>query len=707
MQRTSAPNIAGAPVLQRARSYWTGRISAAREAIESFLERERAQLPPFIAVGFGTGIAAWFGLGDRAQWTAFLCLACGSAIAGFALGTGRLERAVAWLALSMAAGCALVWLRAEWVSAPRLTHPRVATFQATVEQVEVLAARDSVRLTLKTGGQALPPRVRVNLPQDKAVAGIAPGAVIRLRARLMPPPSMALPGSHDFARDFWFRGIGASGRSIGEIIVLEPSKPAGIAGVRSRLDDHIRTELPGSPGTVATAFATGDQNAISDEDADAMRRSGLAHLLSVGGLHITAAVGLAMLLTLKLLALSERLALRLNLVLVAAAAGAAAGIGYTILTGSQVPMLRSCIAALIVLVGMAIGREAISIRMLAVAALVILAVRPESVTGPSFQLSFAAVGAIVTLHSTRWARRTFMQRDEGLLWRIGRSVMNLLTTGLAVELAVMPFALFHFHKAGLYGVLANIVAIPLTTFVILPLEFTSVLLDSVGLGAPLWWVTGQSIDFLLWIARTVAASTRMATVGDMPSWSLAAVAMGGLWLGLWNSRLRLAGLLPVAAGVVGAVATPVPDLLVTGDGRHLAIVEDGVPHLLRDRAGDYVRSMLVEVSAYDGEPGELAAFAKGACSRDTCIARIDRGGKHWTVLATRSGQKLDWATLTRACAAADIVVSDRWLPKGCNPRWLKLDRNALARTGGVAIYLDATPRTETVTERIAGHPWVS
>ena len=537
--------------------------------------------------------------------------------------------------------------------------------------------------------------------------GLAVDARIRLRARLMPPPPMALPGSHDFARDFWFRGIGASGRAIGEIELLRPAEPAGISGVRARLDRHIRAELPGSPGTVATAFATGDQNAISDADADAMRRSGLAHLLSVGGLHITAAVGLAMLLTLKLLALSERLALRFNLVLVAAGAGALAGIAYTILTGSQVPMLRSCIAALIVLVGIAMGREAISLRMLAVAALIILAVRPEAVTGPSFQLSFAAVGAIIALHSTRWARRTFMRRDDSILWRIGRGIFNLLVTGLVVELAVMPFALFHFHKAGIYGVLANIIAIPLTTFIILPLEFGALVLDSVGLGAPLWWLTEQALIFLLWLAYTVAAATRMATVGDMPVWALAAIVLGGLWLGLWTSRPRLLGLAPIAIGIAGAWLTPTPDLLLTGDGRHLAIVEGGVPRLLRDRAGDYVRSLIAEVSAFDGDPAALIESPLSDCSRDSCIVHIDRGGRSWRVLATRTGQRIDWLPLTKACAEADIVISDRWLPRGCTPRWLKLDREALRRTGGMAIYLGDRPRIETVRERNAGYPWAS
>ena len=179
-----------------------------------------------------------------------------------------------------------------------------------------------------------------------------------------------------------------------------------------------------------------------------MRRSGLTHLLSVSGLHIAAVVGAAMLLTLKLLALSERLALRFNLILVAAGVGALAGVAYTLLTGAQVPTVRSCIAALLVLAGIALGRDAISMRLLAVGALVVLLFRPEALAGASFQLSFAAVASIIALHSSGWARRLFQRRDEGLAARIGRALLAMVATGLAVEIALIPFALYHFHKAG-------------------------------------------------------------------------------------------------------------------------------------------------------------------------------------------------------------------------------------------------------------------
>ena len=543
-----------------------------RASVELFLERERGQLPPWFVVGLGTGIVAWFGLDRPSDWMAFLCLSAGLAVAGFSMRGGRAERAAGWFGLAMALGCALVWGRAAYVGAPRLERPLVTEFNATVERVETRTAKGDLRLTLVPVESNLPPRVRVSIKQDAAPVGIARGALLHLRARLAPPPPMALPGGYDFARDAWFKGIGAVGRSLGPVNVLRPAAESGIDGVRDRLDRHIRDRLPGPSGAIATALATGDQNSVPTEDADAMRRSGLTHLLSVSGLHIAAAVGAAMLLTLKLLALSERLALRFNLVLVAAAVGALTGIAYTLLTGAQVPTVRSCVAALLVLAGIALGRDALSMRLLAVGALVVLLFRPEAIAGASFQLSFAAVASIIALHSSGWARRHFSRREERMLARLGRAMLAMIATGLVVEVTLIPIALYHFHRAGLYGVLANIVAIPLTTFVIMPLEAGALFLDVAGLGAPLWQLTGMAIDLLLGLANAVASSRgAVALLAAMPPYALGLMVAGGLWLFLWTTAVRFLGLAPILLGAAAAAMSPTPDLLVTGDGRHLAL----------------------------------------------------------------------------------------------------------------------------------------
>jgi competence protein ComEC len=706
MQWTSAPNIGEAPLPQRARSYWKTRISAAREELEKLLEAERAQLPPWVVVGFGSGIAAWFALREPKQWLAFMCTAAALALIGFAWGRGRAGRALGWFALAATLGCALIWARANWVAQPRLEWPLVTQFDARVDAVDYLVAKDTVRLTLAPAGGELPPRVRVSVDEDKLPAGIAPGAQVQLRARIAPPPPMALPGTYDFARDAWFRGLGGVGKALGPITVVQPAQPKGLERARDGLRRHIETRLRPSSAGIAVALATGDQNAVDQDDADAMRRSGLTHLLSVSGLHIAAVVGFAMLLSLRLLALSERLALRFNLVLVSAAVAAAAGIGYTLLTGAQVPTVRSCVAAVLILGGIALGRDAISIRLIATGALIVLLFRPEALAGASFQMSFAAVTAIVALHSTAWARRLFQRREEGRVARLAREVATLIATGLAVEIALIPLALFHFHRSGLYGVGANIIAIPLTTFIIMPLEAGALLLDVMGWGKPLWLLCGATIDGLLKLAHTVAsAKGAVALLPSMSAWAFAAMVARGVWLCLWSTRIRLAGLLPIAIGALGAAATRAPDLLVTGDGVHLAVVENGVPMILRERTGDYVRQLVAEASGFDGDPSDLGSTPYSACSRDACVAALRRAGAEWRLLATRSATLIDWTTFTRACAAADILVSDRRLPRGCTPRWLKLDSQTLRRTGGLAIYLGARPRIESVADRVGAHPW--
>jgi competence protein ComEC len=706
MQWTSAPNIGEAPLPQRARSYWKARFSAAAEGLEKLLEAERAQLPPWLVVGFGSGIVAWFALDERRQWQAFLCLGCALALTGFVLGRGRAGRAIGCFALAATIGCALVWARSGLVAEPRLTRPVVAQVQGSVITVDHLAARQTTRIVVRTATAGLPPKLRLSIDDDKLPPGIAPGAQLDLRARLVPPPPMALPGTYDFARDAWFQGLGGVGKPLGPINLRRRGEARGLDRARDALRRHIERRLPSGPAGIAVALATGDQNAVGKDDADAMRRAGLTHLLSVSGLHIAAVVAFAMLLSLRLLALSETLALRFNLVLVSAAVAAAAGVGYTLLTGAQVPTVRSCVAALLILGGIALGREALSMRLIATGALVVLLFRPEALAGASFQMSFAAVTAIVALHSTRWARRLLQRRDEGLFARAGRSLLGIIATGLVVEIALAPLALFHFHRTGLYGVFANIVAIPLTTFVIMPSEAAALAFDAIGWGAPFWWICGAAIDGLLHLAHAIASTSgAVALLPSVPGWAFALMVIGGIWLCLWNTRLRTLGLVPIAAGAFGALLAPAPDLMVTGDGMHLAVVDHGTPMLLRERAGDYVRSLVAEASGFDGDPEDLGSRPYSDCSKDACVALLRKNSGEWRLLATRSRTLIDWQTFARACAGADIVVSDRRLPRGCVPRWLKLDAPALRHTGGLAIYLGSEPRIDTVAERVGEHPW--
>jgi competence protein ComEC len=475
--------------------------------------------------------------------------------------------------------------------------------------------------------------------------------------------------------------------------------------LQRRLSAHVREQLGGSAGTIAAAFASGDRGAIAEADEDAMRDAGLTHLLSSSGVHVSALIAAVYFVALRLLALWPWLALRVRMPLLAAGIGAAAGVGYTLLTGAEVPTVRSCVGALLVLGALALGREALSLRMVAVAAAAVLLLWPEALAGPSFQMSFAAVIAIVALHESRPARAFLAPREEGWAAWAARRLAMLLLAGLVIELALMPIVLFHFHRAGLYGALANVVAIPLVSFVTMPAIALALLLDVAGVGEPAWWLAGRSIDALLAIAHWTASQP--GAVKLMPQMSGAAFALfvsGGLWLALWRGRARLWGSAPAALATAMLLTTPVADILVSGDGRQVGVTGEERLLMLRETKSDFTLENLQQLAGSAGEPLALAEWPGARCSRDFCALTLERGGREWRLLMSRSRQLVDAGVLAAACAEADIVVSDRWLPRTCLPRWLKADGKMLRETGGLAIVLDGQ-RVSAVADSQGAQGW--
>jgi len=695
------------------------RLSSIADRAEAALARAGFDRGPWLAIAFASGIAAWFALDGPVEWVLAASLCLLAAVGAAALWRGDEARthvlmAVVAVGLLAAAGLGIAWARSELAGVEPLARPVSATVEGRVLERVEQPAEGRIRLVLATREPGVPDaraiKVRVNVPLDQDRPGLAEGALVRLRTRLMPPASPMLPGGYDFARAAWFQGLAATGSVQGEVELLEPGTGAAVLPVlQRRLSAHVRSRLEGSPGAIAAAFASGDRGAIAAADEEAMRDSGLTHLLSVSGLHVSAVVAAGYLLAIRLLALWPWLALRVRLPLVAAGVAALAGIAYTLLTGAEVPTVRSCIGAVLVLIALAIGREPLSLRLVAVAAMFVLLVWPEALVGPSFQMSFAAVIAIVALAGAAPVRAFLAPREEGWLAWLGRRAAMLLLTGIVIEIALMPIVLFHFHRAGLYGAVANVVAIPLVTFVSMPLIALALLLDVVGAGAPVWWLAGRSLEVLLGIAHfTAGQPSAVRLMPQMSGLTYALFLAGGLWLALWRGRARLFGLLPAALATAMLLATPVPDLLVSGDGRHVGIVEsaNGAERLLvlRETRSDFTRENLLELAGVAGEPVALDEWPGARCSSDFCVVELDRGGRGWQVLMSRSRQVVAERALAAACERADIVVSDRWLPHSCRPRWLKADGRLLAETGGLAIGLDG-PRVASVADWQGEHGW--
>ena len=439
-----------------------------------------------------------------------------------------------------------------------------------------------------------------------------------------------------------------------------------------------------------------------------MRDSGLTHLLSISGVHVSAVVAAGYLLAIKLLALWPWLALRVRLPVVAAGVGALAGIAYTLLTGAEVPTVRSCVGAVLVLGALALGREPISLRLVAVAGAFVLLLWPESIVGPSFQMSFAAVIAIAALHGAAPVKALFARREEGLVARLSRGTLALLVTGLVIEAALMPIVLFHFHRAGMYGAFANVLAIPLVTFVSMPLIALALLLDLAGFGGPVWWLAGQSLELMLWIAHVAASQPGAVKLMPQMSWgTFALFVAGGLWLALWRGRARLWGFAPAGLGAALLLLTPTPDVLISGDGRQVGVVtEDGRLLSLRDTRSEFTRDNLMELAGVEADPVPLADWPGAECSPDFCVLGVERAGRTWHLLLARSRNLIEERSLAAACERADIVVADRYLPRSCRPRELLADRRMLDASGGLALVLrNDRIDLKTVAETQGEHGW--
>ncbi|WP_336986408.1 ComEC/Rec2 family competence protein [Altererythrobacter aquiaggeris] len=689
-------------------------LSSIGDAADAWLSNAGFDRGPWIAVAFASGIALWFVLHEPWHWIATITACVLASIAAASLWRERVFRvnlrlAVVTLGLVVAAGISVIWARSELVGAEPIDYPKVVRFDAKILEREEQPARGRVRLVvaMRDAESGSARRLRVNLPAEHDVDGLEEGAVVRMRARLMPPAPPMLPGGYDFARTAWFAGFAATGSVLGEVEVRQRADESGLLAPLQRfLSAHVRRNLDGSAGSIAAAFASGDRGAISNADEEAMRDAGLTHLLSISGLHVSAVIAGAYYVAITLLALWPWLALRVRLPLAAAAFAALAGIGYTLLTGSEVPTIRSCVGAVLILIALAMGREPLSLRMVSVAALFVLLLWPETLVGPSFQMSFSAVIAIIALHNSEPVRQFLAPREERWISRTGRRAFMLLVTGLVIEIALMPIVMFHFHRAGLYGALANVIAIPLTTFVSMPLIAIALTLDIAGIGAPFWWLAGKSLDLMLAIAHFTSAQPGAVKLAPHMGTGLFALFLAGsLWLALWRGKGRLYGLFPVLAGAIGVFNLSAPDVLVSSDGRHVGIAGEGdILLMLRDSRSSYASDNLQEMAGLSGQIIALDRWPGARCSRDFCTITIVREGKAWSILMARSKDLVEESALAAACEASDIVVADRFLPRSCQPKWLKADRRTLAQSGGLALFL-GKQRIDRVSDTQGRHGW--
>ncbi|KUR76994.1 metal-binding protein [Novosphingobium sp. FSW06-99] len=707
-----AGNRAIGPVA-KTNAHWDslGTLSSVQRTIEQFLNAHPFERAPWLVVGYGTGIGAWIALSGPWQWAAWISLcAAAMVIAPLIAREGQadhLRHALIGMALMLAAGCAAIWMKSALVGAPPIAMRETVVLAGRIVDRQDASGGARLLLAARIAGVDRPVLVQVMIPAQIDRGDLVPGATIAASARLDPPAPPMLPGSHDYAFAAWFAGIAATGSIGGPVTVIARAAPApSMRWVAAGLRDHVLAHLGGSAGAIAATLASGDRGAIGRSDAEAMRDAGFAHLLSISGLHVSAVIAAVYLLVFRGLGLVPWIALRVRLPLLAAMCGAGAGVAYCLITGSQVPTMRAVAGAVLVLGALALGRDPLSMRLLAVAALFVMLFWPEAVAGPGFQMSFGAVIAVIALHGAAPMQRFMTRREEGPLARLGRQVVLLVVGGLAIECALLPMALFHFHRAGLYGALANLVAIPLVVCVAMPGLALALLLDPLGLGGPAWWVTGRALDAVLWVAHATASLPgAVTTLPAMPGWVYGLWIAGGLWLALWSGPVRRWGLVPMVLALCVWVMIRPPDILIAGDGRHVGITGLG-PDLvvLSPGQGHFARDQVLEASGMAGATRPLEDWPGAQCTHDFCALALTRYGRRTVLMIAQSHRRLNEDGLAQACAQSDLVIADHPLPAVCHPRQLLADGTLLARTGGMTIDL-ASGTIRTVAQTSGDHVW--
>lgn len=666
-------------------------------------------------VPFAAGIGGYFTLPVDPEIWLGMAVFLGAGICVFWLRKQRGRGFFALMAVMIAAaGFGSAQVRNAVVSAPVLER-QIGPVSLSGRVIRVELSEKGHRLTLDRvaiGGnwlEEMPARVRISARSRTAPPN--PGDVIAARAILQPPPSPSLPGGYDFARKAWFERIGAVGFALGAVTVTKTPESSSwriwLARLRLDMTKRIVAGVGAQEGIgpVAAALMTGERRAIPKEALANMRDSGLAHLLAISGLHIGLVAGLLFFAVRLGLALIEPVALRYPIKKIAALSAVLGAFAYLLISGATIPTQRAFLMVSIVMLAVMIDRTAISMRLVALSAMAVLLLAPESLLSASFQMSFSAVVGLVAVYEAAAPRMTGLRHRGGLLGsRIGLFVAATLLTTLVASLATAPFAIYHFNRIALYGLLANLVAVPVMAMWIMPLGILSFLLMPLGMESLGLVPMGWGISAVLWVADSVATLPgSVALVPAMPTTGLAILSLGGIWLCVMRGQKRLFGLPVIAAGLLSILSVTAPDVIVNRDGGLVAVNLGGGRVVMSSGTGNRFERDMWQRRLAVSEAGRWPLGGIDPTSRIGC----DPGGCIVVIAGKTVALVTEPAAAMEDCALADHVILLTRVPRRlCSEGKVILSTFHIWRDGAHAVRFTADgPIVETSRVRRGDRPW--
>jgi competence protein ComEC len=658
------------------------------------LQAARGQLFPWVAVLIGCGVWLWFEWpqepGRGGYLLAGLVLALG---AGLGLKGPELARPLAIAAAALALGWLAAGARAHHVAGPMLEFRYYGPVEGRVVRID-RSQSDAPRITLDRvvlsdmAPARTPRRVRVTLHGDQPWHQPEPGQVVMTTAHLSAPDGPVEPGGFDFRRMAYFERLGAVGYTRVPLLLLEEAEGTALPVDRMRryLSGAIRAQIDGQPGAFAAATMTGDRSAIDEATATALRDTSLAHILAISGMHMVFLTGFVFALVRYGLALVPFVALRIDTRKVAAVVGLAVALFYMLLSGSAVSTQRAFIMISVFLGAVLLDRRALTLRSVTIAAIVILTFWPESLLSPGFQMSFAAtIALIVSFNGV--SQRIYRQQVP----RWAMPVFTLFLSCLVGGFSTAPYAAAHFNRFADYGLLANMLTVPVFGSVMMPAGAVAALLGPLGLAWLPLWVMEQGARWVLFVAHWVAGLEGAVSAVPAPGpWPLPLFTLGAIWLILWRGRVRWAGLAPVALSAVLWAGAERPALLISSDGRLLGLMGPEGRALSAARGGGFAAETWLE------NDGDLVA-------QDVAAARsgfTGMKGERWFQIGGLTGVALSGKgaadKLEAVCSTGALVIlaeRARDVPEGCR----LIDQRVLEATGALAIRAEGDALVFTAT----------
>ncbi len=657
------------------------------------LQAQRGHRLPLAAFAYGTGIGVYFALPFEPNVWHLATLALVMLICAALGWWRRMDYGLLWTVFALlAAGVLIAALRTQSVAAPVLGWRYYGPVEGVIVKID-RSASHRPRVTLKDprlldiAPDKTPALVRLSFDPKDLHFDLVSGQTIAATAFLSPPQGPTEPGGFDFQRHAWFLSIGAFGYSRAPPVLLDPApKGFSIARIRQALGAGLLDHMPAETAGVAMALAIGDRTEIAQDTLKALRASNLAHLLAISGLHVGLLTGTIFFASRLILSVCSGVAPRVSPKKAAACIALASATVYLLISGMSVATQRAYIMAVVMLCALLLDRRALTLRAVALAGFIILTLRPESLTGPGFQMSFAATIALVLafrhLRQTRLGRRSW-----------AAPLIAVVVSSFVAGLATAPFSAAHFNMVGQYGLLANVLSVPVMGFWVMPCLICAAFLAPLDLHAVPLWGVHYGISWILWVAEFVAGlegAERYFTAP--PGFVLPLFTVGALWVVLWQGRLRWLGCV-LSIAVLGLWSTAKrPELLIAESGRLLGLLTPDGRVLSRNRGERFVAQTW------------LAADGQGILQGELNEATIDWSdmdiGPYRVSLLT---QQPNLSDIARLCEQENLIVlaaEEDSLPVPCSPLTPKI----LQRTGASAIYKDG--RVITARAQQGERPWV-